>query len=312
MRRTFPDIPSRLGSPGAAHRAETRGLAQQLSGKFPIAANTELSAFPEADHRAAIRDRSPSERCKDPGSSRSGLAAGTLVRGREWREWIQGVEIILAAVVVLFFTTTSGFAQKAGKPRVPPGVDPGGVAIAIIGGGIDYTRPEIAARLARDGEGEIVGWDFIDNDRRPFAVCNHRAGGHIHCDQGPILVITELEASARFIVTRVDPSKPQMMVDAMRLIGGTAARIVVFGDRIPFETGQNFAVEAGRRYERLLILAAGAAGDLAARASRPPDNVIFTSVPSIAAGTAAREITTKPGITTTELRRILAAQIGKP
>ncbi len=282
MRPTIQRIPSPLASPGAALSAETRGLAQQLS-------------------------------CEAPGSARSGLSAGPLVRGRKRRVGFQSIRGTLAAAVVVALAATSASAQKAAdKPRVPPGVDPGGVAVAIIGGGIDYTRPEIAARLARDGEGEIVGWDFIDNDRRPFAVCNHRAGGHIHCDQGPILVITELEAIARFIVTRVDPSKPQMMVDAMRLIGGTAARIVVFGDRIPFETGQNFAVEAGRRYERLLILAAGAAGDLAARASRPPDNVIFTSVPSIAAGTAAREIKTKPGITTTELRRILAAQIGKP
>ena len=59
-------------------------------------------------------------------------------------------------------------AQPAGKPPVPIGVDPGGVLIAIIGDGIDYTRPEIAARLARDGEGELIGWDLVDNDRRPF------------------------------------------------------------------------------------------------------------------------------------------------
>jgi hypothetical protein len=55
------------------------------------------------------------------------------------------------------------------NPAVPAGIDPGGVPIAIVMTGIDYTDPQIAARLARDGEGELIGWDFVDRDRRPFA-----------------------------------------------------------------------------------------------------------------------------------------------
>src|SRR5215813_6387373 len=54
------------------------------------------------------------------------------------------------------------------KPPVPPGRDPGGVAVALIGTGIDYTLPQVASRLARDGEGELIGWDLQDEDRRPF------------------------------------------------------------------------------------------------------------------------------------------------
>jgi hypothetical protein len=54
------------------------------------------------------------------------------------------------------------------KPKVPVGVDPGGISIALVGPGIDYTLPDIAARLARDGEGELIGFDLIDMDRRPF------------------------------------------------------------------------------------------------------------------------------------------------
>src|SRR5215467_9057175 len=52
------------------------------------------------------------------------------------------------------------------KPPVPPGRDPGGVAVALIG--IDYTLPAVARRLARDGEGELIGWDLQDQDRKPF------------------------------------------------------------------------------------------------------------------------------------------------
>jgi hypothetical protein len=53
------------------------------------------------------------------------------------------------------------------KPPLPPGRDPGGLAVALLSG-VDYTLPELAARLARDGEGELIGWDFADDDRRPF------------------------------------------------------------------------------------------------------------------------------------------------
>ena len=83
-------------------------------------------------------------------------------------------------------TVRIAFAQKpADKPRVPPGVDPGGVAVAIIGSGINYTRSrDRGKRLARDGEGEIIGWDFVDNDQeavpvlRPTASIRRRMRRH--------------------------------------------------------------------------------------------------------------------------------------
>ena len=74
----------------------------------------------------------------------------------------------LSGLMLALFATVAMAAEPSKKPPVPPGVDPGGVLIALIGDGVDYTRPEIAARLARDGEGELIGWDFVDGDRRPF------------------------------------------------------------------------------------------------------------------------------------------------
>ena len=74
--------------------------------------------------------------------------------------------------MLALFATVAMAAEPSKKPPVPPGVDPGGVLIALIGDGVDYTRPEIAARLARDGEGELIGWDFVDGDRRPYGSRN--------------------------------------------------------------------------------------------------------------------------------------------
>jgi hypothetical protein len=75
-----------------------------------------------------------------------------------------------AGVAIATLLDPAATLAQSRKPRVPPGLDPGGVAVAIADtAGIAYTDPWIARRLARDGEGELIGWDFVDNDRRPFA-----------------------------------------------------------------------------------------------------------------------------------------------
>jgi hypothetical protein len=55
---------------------------------------------------------------------------------------------LLAAILLI-----SPVEAQEKKPPLPPGRDPGGQAVALISTGIDYTRLDIAARLARDGEG---------------------------------------------------------------------------------------------------------------------------------------------------------------
>src|SRR2546423_15285496 len=74
-----------------------------------------------------------------------------------------------AILLHLIVATTLGVAAVAQgkKPPLPPGRDPGGVAIALITTGIDYTVLEVGQRLARDGEGELIGWDLGDQDRKP-------------------------------------------------------------------------------------------------------------------------------------------------
>jgi len=54
------------------------------------------------------------------------------------------------------------------NPPVPAGQDPGGVAVAHYDTGVNYQLDFIAKRLARNQSGEILGYDFKDNDRQPF------------------------------------------------------------------------------------------------------------------------------------------------
>lgn len=56
------------------------------------------------------------------------------------------------------------------NPAVPGGADPGGVTVAQIDSGVNYTLPAIAARLARTPDGKLIGYDFWDMDERPFDV----------------------------------------------------------------------------------------------------------------------------------------------
>jgi subtilisin family serine protease len=56
------------------------------------------------------------------------------------------------------------------NPPVPAGKDPPGIPVAVVDSGVNYLLPEVASRLARDPDGQILGYDYRDLDRRPFDV----------------------------------------------------------------------------------------------------------------------------------------------
>lgn len=106
----------------------------------------------------------------------------------------------------------------ADNPKVPPEPDPGGVPVALIGGGVDYTRPEIAKRLARDGEGNIVGWDFVDDDIHPFT---RDAQANSEADE--MLSIAGVE----LVPIRAQPDDIEAVAKAAAFLSRTDVRTVV-------------------------------------------------------------------------------------
>jgi len=54
------------------------------------------------------------------------------------------------------------------NPAVPNWFDSRGVRVAHLDSGVNYLLPLIYKRLARDDEGFLVGWDFWEDDARPF------------------------------------------------------------------------------------------------------------------------------------------------
>lgn len=170
---------------------------------------------------------------------------------------------------------------EAGKPVVPPGRDPGGVAVALIGTGIDYTLPHLRERLARDGEGELVGWDFVDDDRLPYEAApaheplppepSGTALATIIATQAPEARLVPLRRAARSAL-----SLGQAMVHAAR----SPARITVVPFAHPDDADWDVLRQvAGRFSSMLFIVAAGEDGnDLdanpAAAAALRLDNVL--------------------------------------
>jgi hypothetical protein len=162
---------------------------------------------------------------------------------------------------------------------VPPGIDGGGVAVAIVGDGLDYRRPELLPRLARDGEGELVGWDFADDDRRPFAATGGADG------LAALLIAT---SPARLVPIRVARGEERQIAQALRLLGGMPARIVLVSAEPGAPIDRAKLAAASRGLPRLLIvvparLVAPAPGAPAAEPSDATGLLVAAAAPSAAA-----------------------------
>jgi hypothetical protein len=190
------------------------------------------------------------------------------------------------AALILCFCATQTFAQA--KPKPPPGRDPGGIAIALVGPGIDYRDQDLARRLARDGEGEPVAWDAVDGDARPFA--------HARANPEPEIDGTELAklllsayANSRVIPVRAPSGDSTALMQAMRFAVRSPARIVALPLLGANESEWSLVREAATRHaESLFVLPAvnAAIGPL-------PENVVRVAPASMPENTTA-EIWVRP------------------
>lgn len=125
-------------------------------------------------------------------------------------------------VLPLMLGSVAALPAAAADPKVPPAVESGGrVPIAILTAGFDYTRPEIAARLARDGEGEIIAWDVVGEDRFPFDKA------------GDTELMTALAAQlpdtapVSLLAVKVDAADPVSLAKGLAFVARTPARTVL-------------------------------------------------------------------------------------
>lgn len=122
-------------------------------------------------------------------------------------------------------TGTTSTAAKPAKPKVPIGVDPGGIPVAFIGPGLDYTQPDIAENLARDGEGELIGFDLIQEDRKPFAKHDAPADHDTMTSVVNALLVQAIDIKLQVFKTTNCDTK--MIARAIQMAALAKARIIV-------------------------------------------------------------------------------------
>ena len=158
--------------------------------------------------------------------------------------------------MMLLFLLTLRVCAQTSDPPVPPGRDPGGIPVAIVGQGLDYTLPHLAQMLARDGEGEITGYDFADEDRRPFETSS--AAGTAGPGTRVAEIVTGEGQAATLIAIRAKMDNPVSLTKAIRFATQGPSRIIAI-DRT-FETAIDMEMfsSAARHYrEHLFIVMAG-------------------------------------------------------
>jgi hypothetical protein len=140
-------------------------------------------------------------------------------------------------------------AVSAADPKVPPAVESGNrVPIAILTAGFDYTRPEIAARLARDGEGEIIAWDVMGEDRFPFDPA------------GDTELMTALAAQlpegapVSLLAVKVDMSDPVSLAKGLAFVARTPARTVMVPMWSDNRAAWDVFAQAAAHYSNLRVI----------------------------------------------------------
>lgn len=144
----------------------------------------------------------------------------------------------------------------AADPVAPPGTDPGGPAIALIGAGFDYTQPQVHPKLARDGEGLPIGWDVIDGDVTPFAFDDTTSTRTAHAALKSLL---NGYASGRVVLVRAQMDATPSLANALGFAIRTPARIVALTD-LPEADGVKLITAIAEKAPHVLFVAPGLPG----------------------------------------------------
>ncbi len=151
-------------------------------------------------------------------------------------------------------------AREHLNPPVPrQGPTEGGVPVALVDSGVNYLLDEIRGRLARDNNGEILGYDYWDLDPRPFD--SHPARSpffpqrHGTQTAGVILADAPVATLVPYRYPRPDMSRMGELVEHAAARGVRIVNLSLGGRNA--EEWRAFAEAARRHPEMLFIASAG-------------------------------------------------------
>ncbi len=157
-------------------------------------------------------------------------------------------------------------------PQTSPGSRRDGVLVATVDSGVNYTLPAIAARLARDRAGAILGYDFWDMDARPFDANPAPSPFFVrrHGTRTASVLLREAP-SARLVPYRYPRPEMSRMADIVAHAARSGTVIVAMPLGSNRETDwREFAAAAAAHPEMLFVVSAGNNGrDIDARPVYP-------------------------------------------
>jgi hypothetical protein len=169
------------------------------------------------------------------------------------------------------------------NPPVPAGADPGGVTVAHVDSGVNYLLPQIAAQLARDRAGQVLGYDFWDLDPRPFDGDTGRSPFFPLRHGTEVASVLLAEARVRLLPFRYPRPDMARMGQVVERAAAAGAAIVAMpmGSRRPSDWTA-FAAAAQTHGDMLFIVSAGNDGRDIDRAPIYPaalslDNVVVVT-----------------------------------
>jgi hypothetical protein len=145
------------------------------------------------------------------------------------------------------------------NPPIPPGKDPGGVAVAMVDTGVNYRLDAVAVRLARDASGRALGFDYWDMDDRPFDVDTGRSPFFpLHHGTAVASILLREAPKARIIPYRYPRPDLTRMADLVADAAGHGAVIVNMAmgsnKRADWDA---LAEAAAKRLHMLFVISAG-------------------------------------------------------
>ncbi len=133
------------------------------------------------------------------------------------------------------------------------------VRVAMVDSGVNYTLPEINNRLARDPDGDLIGFDFWDNDALPFDSHFGQSAFHvIRHGTGTASLLLKESPYAELVAYRYP--RPDMTRMTALIQHAAANRVRIIG--LPLggnkaDQWEAFANEARQHPDMLFIASAG-------------------------------------------------------
>ena len=145
------------------------------------------------------------------------------------------------------------------NPSVPGGTESGAVRVGLVDSGVNYLLPEIASRLARDGDGALVGFDFWDLDARPFDSNPARSAFHPqrHGTRTASLLLEEAPVAALvpYRYPRNDMSRMRRLVEHAAAAGVRIVNLSMGSRRL--SEWADFEAAARGHPQMLFVVSAG-------------------------------------------------------